>query len=151
MRKRGCIWLSAGFVVLAVACSSLVLYTSDLGGCSLWNGTCDYDPRVQHPPPLFIEQPPEGAVVRYIEDQAKLHGTFPSNAGYPVTYITPVEVSAWGFLADWHVVANVRVAVHHRNGVSNTLQFELMERTSAPLPLVENSTMHTAFGPIRDC
>ncbi len=151
MRRRGCIWLGGGFALVATACALLLVGTSDMGGCSFWEGKCAYDPRVQRPNTLFIEHPPEAAIVRYIEEQAKLHSTFPPNAGFPITSIEPTWVSAWGFMTDWHVVANVKVAVRYSDQTSRTLHFEIMERLSSPLSFMEKTTMHASFGPPANC
>src|SRR5260370_40693468 len=65
--------------------------------CSILHGTCQYDPRSQRPNSLFISQPPERAVVQYINDQINLSGTFPVTATAQVASVEPICVSTGGF------------------------------------------------------
>lgn len=154
MTKRHKIRSAIGILFIGITCLFLQLFTFAFGRCSIFPAECQYDPRTQKPYALFIQQPPEIAVAQYIEEQARLQGTFPFNFGYPntsVTSITPTFVKAGGFFTDWHVVAEVGVDVGYSDQTTQHLKFELMESGASTLSLLKDTVMMTTFGPLREC
>jgi hypothetical protein len=119
--------------------------------CSFLHGTCQYDPRTQHPNFLFVSQPPEQAVARYVRDQVQRSGTFPITSTQQVASIEPVWVSAWGFYTDWHVQADVRLRISYSGGNEEEFNFELLEKSASTILGLENTTMFAVFGPIERC